>query len=344
MNIGIVNDLEIARMSLRRIIDQAPNLQVAWMAEDGQQAVRRCRENPPDLILMDLIMPVMDGVEATRQITRNFACPILIVTASVGSNSSRIYASMNFGAIDATATPPLEGSDRETAVRELLTKIEYIGKLVGRRSEGSPIAPAGGPGPRIDPYPDLIAIGSSNGGPHALGTVLEKLDPDFPAAVTIVQHIDESYASGLVKWLDSRSKMKVVEAEEGAFPLPGQAHIAVRNKNLVLDAAGKFHYSSKPGTTAYSPSVDVFYESLVPRRHEFVVAVLLTGMGFDGARGMLDLRRAGYHTIAQDEASCVSYGMPRRAAELEAAVEILPLQQIPYSLEWYFSDKKTRSA
>ncbi len=344
MNIGIVNDLRIARESLRSIIDGAPDLEVAWVAEDGQQAVELCDRNPPDLILMDLIMPVMDGVEATRRISQSHACPILIVTASVGANSSQVYASMNHGAIDAAVTPPMEGVGREAAVQSLLAKIDSIGQLIGKgRARGGAVPTAGEPRGREGRFPRILAIGSSNGGPHALAHVLGKLDHDLPAAVVVVQHIDESYADGLVKCLDGQTRLQVGAAEEGAYPEAGAVHVAVRNKNLILDGSGQFHYSLRPAATAYSPSVDVFYRSLLPLRHEDVVAVLLTGMGDDGAQGMLELRQAGCHTIAQDEATSVSYGMPRRAAELNAAVEILPLQQIPYTLNWYYSSSKFHS-
>ena len=344
MNIGIVNDLRIARESLRSIIDGAPDLEVAWVAEDGQQAVELCDRNPPDLILMDLIMPVMDGVEATRRISQSHACPILIVTASVGANSSQVYASMNHGAIDAAVTPPMEGVGREAAVQSLLAKIDSIGQLIGKgRARGGAVPTAGEPRGREGRFPRILAIGSSNGGPHALAHVLGKLDHDLPAAVVVVQHIDESYADGLVKCLDGQTRLQVGAAEEGAYPEAGAVHVAVRNKNLILDGSGQFHYSLRPAATAYSPSVDVLLPepaATAPRGRGRSAA---DRMGDDGAQGMLELRQAGCHTIAQDEATSVSYGMPRRAAELNAAVEILPLQQIPYTLNWYYSSSKFHS-
>lgn len=332
MKIGIANDMRMMREILRRIINASPDHEVLWTANDGKEAVENCRQELPDLILMDLIMPVLDGVEATRQIMDSTPCQILVVTASVGANSSKVYEAMSNGALDATKTPIGLGNN-DTAVSMLLSKIENIGKLA------SPPAPAkkaptsaAGRHSEEENRPSLLAIGASTGGPKAIASILSQLKPGFPAATVVIQHIDQDFAGGLAQWLNTQTPLDVKIAQSGDRPTPGKVWLAGSNNHLVLSADGRFRYTSHPVDTAYRPSVDAFFESLIPIRPKKLTAVLLTGMGPDGASGMLSLRRAGHHTIAQDETTCVVYGMPQAAAQMNAAVEILPLPQIPTAL------------
>ena len=338
MRIAIVNDMLLARESLRKIIESSPQHEVVWLAEDGQQAIEKCNLNLPDLILMDLLMPVLDGVEATRAITLEHSCPILIVTASVGKNATQVYDAMSNGAVDATTTP-LIGLGEQSASNQLLDKIECINKLISAKPSRQNLqAKPRGETNRVRRLPGLVAIGASNGGPKAVVSILSQLRPNFPAAVVVVQHIDEYFAQGFLNWLQSQSSLPVNEAKEGEFPQTGHVYLATHNDNLVLDNNGNFHYTPYPLDTAYRPSVDVFYNSLLDQKIEKLVAVILTGMGGDGAQGMLNLRRAGHTTVAQNRETCVSYGMPREAVRLEAAVKILALDRIAPFLSYKFDE------
>lgn len=341
MKIGIVNDMRMMREILRRIIDASPDNEVLWMANDGREAIENCRRELPDLILMDLIMPVMDGVESTRQIMAATPCQILVVTASVGSNSSKVYEAMSCGALDATKTPIGLGNN-DKAVQMLLSKIENIGKLAAMPAptKKAPKSLAGGRGQKEN-RPSLLAIGASTGGPKAIASILSQLKAGFPAAVAVIQHIDQEFASGLAQWLNTQTPLDVKIAQSGDHPIPGKVWLAGSNDHLIIDADGRFRYTPHPVDTAYRPSVDAFFESLVPIRPQKLTAVLLTGMGPDGASGMLSLRRAGYHTIAQDEATCVVYGMPQAAAQMNAASEILPLPEIPTALNKLWKNRNT---
>lgn len=341
MKIGIVNDMRMMREILRRIIDASPDNEVLWMANDGREAVENCRRELPDLILMDLIMPVMDGVEATRQIMAVTPCQILVVTASVGSNSSKVYEAMSCGALDATKTPIGLGNN-DKAVQMLLSKIENIGKLaaIPARTKKAPKTPASERSQKEN-RPSLLVIGASTGGPKAIASILSQLKPGFPAAVAVIQHIDQDFASGLAQWLNTQTPLDVKIAQSGDHPIPGKVWLAGTNDHLTIGADGRFRYTPHPVDTAYRPSVDAFFESLVPIRPQKLTAVLLTGMGPDGASGMLSLRRAGYHTIAQDEATCVVYGMPQAAAQMNAASEILPLPEIPTALNKLWKNRNT---
>ncbi len=341
MKIGIANDMRMMREILRRIINASPDHEVLWTANDGREAVENCRQELPDLILMDLIMPVMDGVEATRQIMAATPCQILVVTASVGGNSSKVYEAMSCGALDATKTPIGLGNN-DKAVQMLLSKIENIVKLAS-----TPTPAKKAPKPPADRRseeencPSLLAIGASTGGPKAIASILSQLKPGFPAAVAVIQHIDQDFAGGLAQWLNTQTPLDVKIAQSGDHPIPGKVCLAGSNDHLIISPDGRFRYTPHPVDTAYRPSVDTFFESLLPIRPKKLTAVLLTGMGPDGASGMLSLRRAGHHTIAQDEATCVVYGMPQAAAQMNAAVEILPLPEIPTALNKLWKNRNT---
>ena len=185
--------------------------QIAWIAADGEEAVRLCAADVPDLILMDLMMPRMDGAEASRIIMRDSPCAILIVTATVGGHSSKVFEAMGWGALDAVNTPVLEMSGEPSQASELLAKIAMLGKLIRKSPPKTlPVRHVSAADGR-DPQPDfpLIAIGASTGGPAAVARVLADLPPALHAAVTIVQHVDEFFAPGLASWLAQESSRDV---------------------------------------------------------------------------------------------------------------------------------------
>lgn len=328
MRIGIVNDLPLAIEALRRALALNPAHEVAWIAMDGVEAVEACARDTPDLVLMDLLMPQMDGVEATRRIMASTPCAILIVTVNVGANAWRVYDAMGHGALDAVDTPELgAGGNARKAATPLLAKIDTIGKLIGdRRSE---------PVPRYNGSPAahvadsrLIAIGASAGGPAALAKLLSGLPQALPAAIVVVQHVDEHFAAGMAEWLNQHSRLPVRVAQEGGRPLPGTVLLAATSDHLALVSAERLGYTPEPRDYVYRPSVDVFFDSVRRLWRGDAVGVLLTGMGRDGAVGLKGLRDKGHHTIAQDQASSAVYGMPKAAAALQAAVDILPLERI----------------
>ncbi len=328
MKIGLVNDVPLAVEALRRALLVKPELHVIWVARNGVEAVELCGREKPDLVLMDLLMPTMDGVEATRRIMAATPCAILVVTVSVGANAWRVFEAMGHGALDAVDTPRLgSGNPRETAA-PLLAKIESIGRLISER-KGFPNAA----GPRVkarlrSSQTPLVAIGASAGGPSALVKILGDLPADFAAAVVIVQHVDQQFAAGMAEWLGQSCKLPVRLAREGDNLLRGTVLLAGTNDHLTLTAPGQLAYTPEPRAYSYRPSVDVFFQSVSRFWTGEVVGVLLTGMGRDGALGLKALRVDGHHTIAQDQSTSAVYGMPKAAAALHAAVEVLPLDRI----------------
>lgn len=331
MRIAIVNDMPLAIEAIRRVL--VPTHQVAWTASDGAEAVRCCAQDRPDLILMDLIMPVMDGVEATRQIMANTPCAILVVTATVDGNFGRVYDALGAGALDAVNTPVLNSPEGASA---LLAKIDVIRRISGAGRETA----ASGAGQSAS-LPNLttnsagrwlFAIGASAGGPAALAGLLKTLPANLSVAIVVIQHLDESFATGLSEWLGSQISLPVRIARANDLPEPGVVNIPGRDDHLVLTSSGRLDYTAEPKNNAYRPSVDVFFESVVNHWSASAAGVILTGMGRDGAHGLKRMRERGFPTIAQDRASSAVYGMPKAAAELGAAAQILPLTKISSAL------------
>jgi two-component system response regulator WspF len=331
MNIGIVNDLPLAVEAMRRAIALRAEHRVLWVATDGEQAVDFCIAQPPDVVLMDLIMPKFDGVEATRRIMARAPCAILVVTSSVGANAWRVYEAMGAGALDAVDTPTLSDPALNKPSQPLLAKIDQIGRLLEKpsahRERASTTQRPGAAAAQ------LVAIGASAGGPGALAAVLGTLPADFGAGIVIVQHVDKAFAEGMAQWLDGQTDLKVRIALAGDRPQPGEALLAATNDHLHLIGAGALGYTREPAETPYRPSVDVFFHSVVEHWMGDAIGVLLTGMGRDGAIGLKAMRAKGYPTIAQDEATSAVYGMPKAAAALDAARLILPLGGIADELK-----------
>jgi len=279
--------------------------------------------------LMDLIMPEMNGVEASRKIMDETPCPILIVTSSVEGNSAMVFEAMGCGALDVVRTPVLDHAHSGQSDHAILGKIKTIEKLtrpvVLRSGSTASVRPSGSASQRSH---SLIVIGSSTGGPPALAKVLASFPVDFKGSVVIIQHIDAHFAGELVEWLNTQCQMKVKIAEEGEEIRPGLVYLASTNDHLVMTSHGKLAYTAEPKGIVYRPSVDVFFESVAVHWRGKLTATLLTGMGRDGAAGLLALRQKGVYTIAQDEATCAVYGMPKAAVALGAAVEVLPLEKI----------------
>ena len=328
MRIAIVNDLTLAVEVLRRLIRSVPGYEVAWTAGDGVEAVEKCARDCPDLILMDLIMPVMDGAQATKIIMKQSPCAILVVTATVSGNAAKVFEALSCGALDAVATPVFGMSGGIEGGEELLRKIAVLGRLIVHAQHPGVTEQ---PYPRAAPYhaPRMVALGASTGGPNAVAIILRGLPANLGAAVVVVQHLDVQFAPGLVDWLGEQTGLTVSLAREGMKPETGGVFVAGTNDHLVIGADLAFHYTADPADYVYRPSVDECFLSLGRRWPQPGVACLLTGMGRDGAQGLLALRKAGWRTMAQDEKTSIVYGMPRAAVEIGGAEESLPVDLIP---------------
>jgi len=324
VRVGIVNDVGMAVEVLRRIVASRPEHEILWIARDGADAVRECARRRPDVVLMDLVMPGMDGVEATRRIMAESPCPILVVTSTVAGHLAMVYEAMGHGALDAIETPTLGLAGRVDGGEALLRKMETVARLAS--APAAPVASA--PAPHTGAGgPPLVAIGASTGGPDAVAAVLRALPAATPAAVVVIQHVDRAFAPGLAEWLGKKTGLGVGCARDGDRLRPGHVWIAASSDHLVLGTNGRLAYTPEPTAAVHRPSVDVFFASAA-RHASGGAGVVLTGMGRDGAQGLKALREAGFRTFAQDADSSVIFGMPNAAIEAGGAREILPPAEI----------------
>jgi two-component system response regulator WspF len=340
MRIAIVNDMALAIEALSRVLRSGDH-KIAWVARNGLEAVRNCAADKPDLILMDLVMPDMDGVEATRRIMTASPCPILVVTSSVDEHTARVFEAMGAGALDAVNTPVLTSFREDEFGQDcklFLNKISTIEKLTRPSTVNRNAALECQTSVTMAGSERLVVIGASTGGPQALAAILSRLPAEYPAAIVVVQHVDALFAGELSSWLDKMSPLAVRLARDGDRPEPGTVLIAGTNNHLVMGHDGVLGYTDTPLEQVYRPSVDVFFDSVADYWGNQTAAVLLTGMGRDGAQGLLRLRSKGAYTIAQDQMSCAVYGMPKAAVELDAASQVLSIERIAPSLINYFGN------
>jgi two-component system response regulator WspF len=347
MRIGIVNDLFMAVHVLSALVERQTSHQIAWVAYDGAQAVEKCREDRPDIILMDLIMPVMDGVEATRQIMNVSPCAILIVTSDVSANLDKVYDAMGVGALDVVMTPSLDMNHPYATTVELIGKIEMIEDLLGLRRKRlhahkfefiEPVALQ----TNTNAVP-LLVIGASTGGPKAILHILSQLPPKAPFATVVIQHLNEEFVPGLISWLNGQVPLDIKPAIDGQPLLPGNVYLPVNGMDLTISNDGTFSYLENNESTAFKPSIDIFFASVAKYWSNKFVGVLLTGMGEDGARGLKKLKEAGWYTIAQNKETSIVYGMPRAALEQGAVTEMLPLEAIPTKILELLGSKCTKT-
>ena len=298
---------------------------LAWSVKTAGEALRRSQTQRIDVLLLSADVADLSVADVTRQILAHGRCAIILLADTTGLGISNVYDAMGAGAQDVVPPPRLNTQGRVTGADTLLAKLRIAGRLLGLSSGKIAMAavPSAPPGGSM-----VLAIGASTGGPQALLTVLSSLPKPFPAAVLLVQHVDSEFSQGLANWLQEGSGMAVRLAHNGNTPEPGCALLASSEDHLVLTSSGSLRYRPEPRELPHRPSVDVLFASLAEHGQGKGVAVLLTGMGRDGAEGMRKLRAAGWHTIAQDQATSVVYGMPKAAVQLGAACRVLALPEI----------------
>lgn len=334
----LVDDSRLALAMLERIFRLAPDVEVVGKAGGGEEALALVHRLKPDVICTDLHMPRMGGLEMTRRVMAEVPTPILVISLSVNpdEDGENIFALLEAGAVD--VFPKFRGTAGEEFNRfsdDMLRKVRTVaGVFVFRRHhrhrtvEARMPAPPPGVGAHGREI-KLLAIGASTGGPVALDFLFRSLPGDFPVPILCVQHISAGFLDGLVRWLASNARLRVKSAEQGEIPRPGTVYFPREAFHLECDGRGRLHLSPEGARSEYCPSVDVLFHSLAAAHGDAVAAVLLTGMGRDGAEGLLAIHSRGGLTVAQDEKSCVIFGMPRAAIELGAAGHVLALEDMP---------------
>lgn len=340
IRILIVDDSNVVTMLLKAIFEEQPDMEVVGIAHNGRDAVDMVAHLKPDLVTMDIQMPVMDGLHATREIMSKHPAPIIVVSSAVAGKETQIsFQAIEEGALSIIEKPPgISHPNFDSIRRELIdTARTMAGMKLVRRTHKSSATPL----PEVPSFTvdgankasvvhdcELIALGCSTGGPQALHTVLSRLPVNFPLPVVVVQHISQGFISGMVDWLqiNTRLKLKVVtdgeELQAGTvYFAPDDEHLLVRRGKDRLIACLE---NSAP-VNRFRPSATPLLESVAHICPRTALGILLTGMGNDGAQGLLAMRKAGCHTIVQDEKSCVVFGMPKAALELEAVDEVITL-------------------
>lgn len=326
MKIGIACHAPATMRALRKWISEGTRHQVVWTAGSARQAEDLAATGAADLILLELSLGGDPAAEVTRRMMQTRACPILIVTDNVEANAGAVFDAMGSGAMDVAGmgAPDAETSSKDA--QRLIGKIDRLSIVIGeadrKAATTARVLPPNAAGRR------LVGIGASAGGPAALATLFSSLPKDFPAAIVIVQHVDAQFAAGLADWLGRNSTLTVKLAEDGDALDEGSVYVAGTADHLVVAPSGHLMHLREPDDHVYRPSIDVFFQSVHRSWRGEFVGVLLTGMGRDGAAGLKALHDRGCHTIAQDEATSALYGMPKAAAMLGAASEILPIERI----------------
>jgi two-component system chemotaxis response regulator CheB len=341
IRVVVAEDSLTVRRRLVEVLSEDPDIEVVGEAADGRQAIEACQRLRPDVITMDMMMPVMTGVAAAEYIMAYCPTPILVVSASTNRGELfRTYDALAAGAIDVLDKPLGSEPDGVWEARlrrtvKLVSRLKVIThpraklNLVshGGLAAAAPPASAARQGPRGPAR--LVAIGGSTGSPAAIVEILRALPAGLSAPILLVIHINEPFGAAFAEWLDGQTSLRVRYARDGERPAyaPGTVLMAPPGRHLVL-RGGALQLTGGPERHSCRPSVDVLFESIAADAAHDALACLLTGMGRDGAQGLAAIQRAGGATIAQDEATSVVFGMPREAILLGAADRVLPVQQI----------------
>lgn len=341
IDVLVIDDSAVVRQVLTAVLNEAPDINVYAAASDPIFAQQHMQKKWPDVIVLDIEMPRMDGLTFLRQLMGDKPTPVIICSSLAEKGAELSLQALAAGAIDIITKPQLGVKDFLLEAKHLLwqTVRAAAGAHITRRTRMDAVKP------KFAPIDDLVAMaattdsivvmGTSTGGTQALEQILSKIPRTCPG-IAVVQHMPEKFTAAFAARLNSLCEVDVKEAETGDRLIPGRVLIAPGGFHLEVQRSGA-QYVAKvfrgPSVNRHCPSVDVLFRSAARAAGRNAMGIIMTGMGDDGARGLLEMRQAGCRTIAQDESSCIVFGMPKEAIQLGAAKEVLSLSQIPAVLE-----------
>lgn len=331
----VVEDSPVVREFLVHILDSDPGLRVVGTAHDGEEALEAIARQRPDVITMDVHMPKLNGLDATRRIMETFPTPIVVVSGSTDPHEvATTFEAMEAGALAVLRRPAGIGHpDHEATARELVQTVKLMSevKVVRRWPSARRDAIAAPAPPRLERAPGhcrIVAIGASTGGPPVLQAILSQLPADFPVPILVVQHMAAGFVRGFVEWLAHSARLPVHVAEHGEQALAGHVYVAADEQHMKVERGGRIALTREPPENGMRPSVSCLFRSVAEVYGGDAVAGVLSGMGHDGAEELKRLRDQGAVTFAQDKPSSVVHGMPGEAIKLDAAALVLPPDKI----------------
>jgi two-component system chemotaxis response regulator CheB len=330
----VVDDSALMRQVLSTLLARDPAIEIVGSACDPYVARDKIRELQPDVLTLDIEMPRMDGLSFLEKLMRVRPMPVVMVSSLTDAGCATTLRALELGAVDFVAKPKADLRERMPELaQEIIEKIKVAASArVRQRVPAAPVLPYARPA--VPPTPrmtaQVIAVGASTGGTEALRQFLAALPSDAPGVVA-VQHMPEQFTRAFAERLDQLCTVRVKEADDGDRVLAGHALIAPGDRHMRLVRDGALYQvklSSEPPVNRHRPAVDVLFQSCASQAQGNAVGIIMTGMGDDGARGLLAMRKAGARTLAQDEETCIVFGMPKVAVELGAADEVLPLSRL----------------
>lgn len=342
INVMIVDDSAVVRQTLSEVLSKEPDIQIMVTASDPYDAAEKLKKSVPDVIILDIEMPRMDGLTFLKKLMTQHPIPVIICSSKAEEGSQNVFQALQFGAVDIIQKPKigtkvfLEESMVmiSDAVRAAyLTSVKKLPRAVHSVSPkltADVILPITRPNLSIETTECVVVVGASTGGTEALRVFLEQLPIDCPGIV-IVQHMPEHFTAAFASRLNSICDVSIKEAENNDTILRGRVLIAPGNKHLLLKRAGARYYvevKTGPLVSRHRPSVDVLFRSTARYAGKNAIGVIMTGMGDDGSRGMLEMKNAGAYNLAQDEKSCIVFGMPKEAIKAGAVDKVAPLEDL----------------
>lgn len=343
IRIVVVDDSAFSRRTITRMLEGLNSVEVVGYAINGEEGIQKVIALKPDLVTLDLEMPKMDGFTLLRILTTRFSLPVIVISALSGAD--KVFRALELGALDFVAKPSSCASvDLLTIKEDLQKKVlqvlalkpgsqarQYSGSNPLERSETEPIVPTGKAGVGIQHAIDLVAIGSSTGGPPALQQIFSAFEQKYPFAIVVSQHMPAGFTKAFADRLNRTSHFDIKEAEDGDLVLPGRVLIAPGGRNMVFEVCGgqvTARIVLPSESDRYVPSVDVMLQSCAGIYRKRVAAVILTGMGNDGSKGVCIIKEHGGYVIAESEETAIVYGMPREAVATGVVDRTVPLDRV----------------